>query len=168
MSFPASPLCSPGAQRRWWLRSLWGRKGSHKEPLRQRWERNPAWFEAVEANASTAGIDAMTFVPLDDGSSPAQELIESGALGSETSEENIATLRENGYTELPAKKGDLVLVHGKVDHLSLMNNSPISRHCFQLHLVEGGPQSQWRSTNWQQYDKHGPDFPRLHEGVFSY
>ena len=57
---------------------------------------------------------------------------------------------------------------GKVDHLSLMNNSPISRHCFQLHLVEGGPQSQWRPTNWQQYDKHGPDFPRLHEGVFSY
>ena len=65
------------------------------------------------------------------------------------------------------EKGDLVLVHGKVDHLSLMNNSPISRHCFQLHLVEGGPQSQWRPTNWQQYDKHG-DFPRLHEGVFSY
>ena len=122
----------------------------------------------MEANASTAGIDAMTFVPLDDGSSPAQELIESGALGSETSDENIATLREAGYTELPAKKGDLVLVHGKVDHLSLMNNSPISRHCFQLHLVEGGPQSQWRPTNWQQYDKHGPDFPRLHEGVFSY
>jgi phytanoyl-CoA hydroxylase len=64
----------------------------------------------------------------------------------------MAALRAAGYTELPVKKGDLVLIHGKVDHLSLMNNSPISRHTFQLHLVESSPASQWRPTNWQQYD----------------
>ena len=34
---------------------LWARKGSHREPLRQRWERNPAWFDAVAAGASTDG-----------------------------------------------------------------------------------------------------------------
>ena len=76
---------------------------------------------------STAGIDAMTFVPLDDGTSPAQEMINSGALGRETSPENIAALRGAGYTELPVKAGDLVLIHGKADHLSLANNSTVSR-----------------------------------------
>ena len=58
---------------------LWARKGSHLEPLRQRWERNSAWFEAVAAGDSTAGLDAMQFVALDEETvSPAQALIDSG------------------------------------------------------------------------------------------
>jgi hypothetical protein len=49
-------------------------------------------------------------------------------------------------------------VHGNVDHLSLSNTSPRSRHTFQLHLVEDNPSTaRWRTSNWQQYDP----FPRL-------
>ena len=48
-------------------------------------------------------------------------------------------------------------MHGNVDHLSLSNTSPRSRHTFQLHLVEDRESSRWRSTNWQQYEP----FPRL-------
>jgi phytanoyl-CoA hydroxylase len=137
---------------------LWARKGSHREPLRQRWERNPAWFDAVAAGASVAGMDAMAFAELDATSrSPAAELAASGELGSESSVRNVAALRAAGYTELPCRKGDVLLVHGLVDHLSLMNNSAASRHTFQLHLVEDSEDSRWRPSNWQQYDP----FPQI-------
>jgi phytanoyl-CoA hydroxylase len=140
---------------------LWARKGSHKEPLRQRWERNPAWFAAIEAGESVAGIEAMIFADLDDTSeSPATGLVESGKLGNDSTPENAAVLRDAGYSALPCNKGDVLLVHGKVDHLSLMNNSPTSRHTFQLHLVEDSPASRWRSSNWQQYDP----FPQINVG----
>lgn len=172
---------------------LWARKGSHNEPLRKRWERNPAWFDAVEKNASTSGIDAMTFRVLDHSStSPAEPLIGAGKLKHDpacvrkpgVSCDPEAELRKAGYTPLQVRKGDLVLVrvqlacvcswrcatqlsqigyhderqvHGNVDHLSLSNTSPRSRHTFQLHLVEDRDSSRWRSSNWQQYEP----FPRL-------
>ena len=138
----------------------------------KRWQRNSAWFDAVADNRSTAGIDAMHFVPLNDTQSPAEALIVAGKLkhdpdcvvAPQQSCDPKAELRRAGYTPLPVKKGDLVLVHGQVDHLSLANLSPRSRHTFQLHLVEDSAQSTWRSTNWQQYEP----FPRLHEGTFEY
>jgi hypothetical protein len=37
-------------------------------------------------------------------------------------------------------QGDLVVIDGAVDHLSLANTSTTSRHTFQLHLIEG----KWR------------------------
>jgi hypothetical protein len=98
---------------------LWARKGSHKEPLRKRWERNPAWFDAVQKNASTNGIDAMTFVLLDDSSTPpAEALIVAGKLKDDPSCVKApdvtcdpeTELRKAGYSPLPVKKGDLVLV----------------------------------------------------------
>jgi ectoine hydroxylase-related dioxygenase (phytanoyl-CoA dioxygenase family) len=120
----------------------------------------------VEAEQTPAsGVDAMTFVSLHDAKSPAQELIESGELGSETTPQNIAALRGAGYSELPVSKGDLVLIHGLVDHLSLANNSTDSRHTFQLHLVDT-VESAWRSSNWQQYPADVP-FPRMHPDTFS-
>ena len=42
-----------------------------------------------------------------------------------------------GFVPLECGKGDLVLIHGAVDHLSLPNTSGVSRHTFQLHMVEG-------------------------------
>ena len=42
-----------------------------------------------------------------------------------------------GFVPLECGKGDLVLIHGAVDHLSLPNTSGLSRHTFQLHMVEG-------------------------------
>eukprot|EP00912_Choanoflagellata_sp_UC4_P002164 UC4_evm3s1370 len=142
---------------------LWARKGSHREPLRKRFDRNPVWFEAVESGNSTAGLDAMEFVTLDETTkSPAQELMDNGYLGNESTAENIENLRNAGYTDLPVKSGDLLLVHGLVDHLSLMNNSKSSRHTFQLHLVEDSPRSIWSKSNWQQYSP----FPKLNKEVF--
>jgi phytanoyl-CoA hydroxylase len=98
---------------------LWARKGSHKERLRKRWERNPAWFDAVQNNASTSGIDAMTFVVLDDSSPPPVEaLIAAGKLKNDpgcvrtpsVTCDPETELRRAGYTPLPVRKGDLVLV----------------------------------------------------------
>lgn len=46
-----------------------------------------------------------------------------------------AAVRSVGFEPLPVKQGDVVLIHGAVDHLSLPNTSIASRHTFQLHLV---------------------------------
>jgi len=60
-------------------------------------------------------------------------------------------LRERSYVHVPCKAGDLVLIHGQVDHLSLSNTSDKKRHSFQLHLVEGPEEGiTWSSSNWLQ------------------
>ena len=52
-------------------------------------------------------------------------------------------------------------IHGQVDHLSLANHSSVSRHTFQLHLVEGPAAGvEWSPSNWLQYPA-GKDFPGL-------
>eukprot|EP00968_Pinguiococcus_pyrenoidosus_P018858 scaffold1954_cov268-Pinguiococcus_pyrenoidosus.AAC.295 len=40
-------------------------------------------------------------------------------------------LRAAGFEALPVQKGDLVVIHGQVDHLSLPNHSAKSRYVFQ-------------------------------------
>ena len=74
--------------------------------------------------------------------------------------------RSVGFEPFPCKAGDLVLIHGQVDHMSLPNNSPDSRHTYQLHLIEGPKQGiKWSDSNWLQLkpDKNGQkrDFPVL-------
>ena len=56
-----------------------------------------------------------------------------------------------GFAAVPIKKGDLFLIHGQVDHLSLPNTSAKGRQTFQLHLVEG-PEAgiTWSPENWLQ------------------
>jgi hypothetical protein len=78
---------------------------------------------------------------------------------------------------LPVKKGDLVVIHGSIDHLSLPNYSNKSRHSFQvtrrcsrrvaltcplqLHLVEGPKEGViWSPENWLQYKENRP-FPEI-------
>jgi phytanoyl-CoA hydroxylase len=61
---------------------------------------------------------------------------------------------ENGYVPLPAKKGTLVLLHGQLPHLSGPNTSPISRHAYALHVVEGS--AAYPAENWLQRDAAMP------------
>ena len=69
--------------------------------------------------------------------------------------------REAGFVPMPCSAGDLVLIHGQVDHMSFANTSPESRHTYQLHLIEGPTQGvEWSPSNWLQY-KDGKPFPDL-------
>ena len=66
-----------------------------------------------------------------------------------------------GFVALPVRAGDLVLIHGQVDHLSLPNTSGKSRHTFQLHLVESkAAGATWHARNWLQYPQ-GKPFPQF-------
>ena len=57
--------------------------------------------------------------------------------------------RDAGFVPFECKAGDLVLIHGQVDHLSLPNYSKESRHTYQLHMIEGPSQGiKWSDTNW--------------------
>ena len=70
-----------------------------------------------------------------------------------------ATPQSLGFVPLPVRAGDLVLIHGQVDHLSLPNSSGKSRHTFQLHMVEGAAAgATWHPRNWLQY-AGGKPFP---------
>jgi phytanoyl-CoA hydroxylase len=114
---------------------LWYRPGSQKEPLRRRLVRDPGGFPPTK------------FVHLEedkkyDGTVPVD-------------------LHKAGFIPVPVKAGDLVIIHGSVDHLSLPNTSHKPRHSFQLHLVEGpGNGVNWSKENWLQYHD-GCEFARL-------
>eukprot|EP01013_Petalomonas_cantuscygni_P044820 TRINITY_DN9463_c0_g1_i1.p3 TRINITY_DN9463_c0_g1~~TRINITY_DN9463_c0_g1_i1.p3 ORF type:complete len:112 (-),score=22.00 TRINITY_DN9463_c0_g1_i1:405-740(-) len=69
-----------------------------------------------------------------------------------------------GFVPLRVRRGDVVVLHGLVDHVSLPNTSPHPRHSFQLHIVEGpGGGVTWRPSNWLQYPK-GVPFPPAFAG----
>lgn len=53
---------------------------------------------------------------------------------SEASASMTSHVSYQGFVPLPVEEGDLVLIHGQVDHLSMPNTSDHSRHSFQLHL----------------------------------
>merc|ERR1711920_932530 len=70
-------------------------------------------------------------------------------------------LKKAGFISVPCAPGDLVVIHGQVDHLSLPNKSDKQRETFQLHLVEGPEKGiTWHSDNWLQYPE-GKTFPSL-------
>lgn len=46
--------------------------------------------------------------------------------------------------------GTLVLLHGHVLHYSGENTSPLSRHSYTAHYVEGGKGLRWAADNWLQ------------------
>lgn len=50
------------------------------------------------------------------------------------------------YVPLVAPKGTLVVLHGRLPHLSGANDSPKSRHAYALHVIDGTcayPESNW-------------------------
>jgi phytanoyl-CoA hydroxylase len=123
---------------------VWARPGSHVEPLRRHFQRNPAHFEQGDAAAPQMIFRNLFAGGLDQTPAPWE-----GALPPGTPEDQAA--RAAGFVPFECKRGDLVLIHGQVDHLSLKNTSAKSRHTFQLHLVEGPSEGVvWHPQNWLQ------------------
>jgi len=134
---------------------LWARPGSHKEPVRRLFLRNPQYFEEGDKTAHK-----MIFEKVD---------IESEAMSWEGklppgSEPPSKGLQDKGFVPLECARGDLVVIHGQIDHLSLANSSDAPRETYQLHLIEG-PQAgvSWGHRNWLQYPVSRP-FPSLAPG----
>merc|ERR1712061_606954 len=70
-------------------------------------------------------------------------------------------LRKTGFQLIECEVGDMVVIHGQVDHLSLPNTSDKPRETFQLHLVDGPKAGiEWSEKNWLQYPS-GKSFPSL-------
>ena len=141
---------------------LWARPGSHKEPVRKTFERNEAYFEPAESNGpngpngNTNGSNPsmMKFVDHED---EAARVVADYASGADAATDPAA----HGFVPLPVRAGTLVAIHGSLDHLSLPNTSPKSRHTFQLHLIEGRDAGvTWSAANWLQYSS-GEPFPML-------
>lgn len=57
---------------------------------------------------------------------------------------------------IECEAGTLVLLHGENVHFSAENTSPVSRHSWALHVVEGAPGYEWAADNWAH---RRPDFP---------
>lgn len=71
----------------------------------------------------------------------------------------IETLDDTPFDEttnvpLEAAKGDLVLLHGRLPHLSGPNRSPRSRHAYTLHVIDGA--CCYLDDNWLV---RGPEMP---------
>ena len=59
-----------------------------------------------------------------------------------------------GLVPLEVKKGTLVLLHGRLPHLSRTNRSPRSRQAYTLHVIEAG--ARYPEDNWL---RRGADRP---------
>lgn len=130
---------------------LWARPGSHKESVRRHFARNPEYWEKLDKSA-----EPMVFKDIGDASKAPWEGKMPTADGNTGTEEAV---RGVGFEPLEVKAGDLVVIDGAVDHLSLANTSGTSRHTFQLHLVEGPKEGiTWSPENWLQYSD-GKPFP---------
>ncbi|XP_022356652.1 phytanoyl-CoA dioxygenase domain-containing protein 1 isoform X1 [Enhydra lutris kenyoni] len=64
------------------------------------------------------------------------------------------------FVPTPARRGDLVLIHGEVVHKSEKNLSDRSRHAYTFHLMESLG-TVWSSENWLQPSAELP-FPPLY------
>jgi phytanoyl-CoA hydroxylase len=114
---------------------LWVRPGSHREPLRRQFIRNPEYFESNDTS-----VPKLVFRIHDDKSKVTWE----GELPE--------SLVDGDFVPVEVKAGDLVTFCGTLDHLSLPNFSCLQRHTFQLHLVEGPREGvRWSEENWLQY-----------------
>jgi len=134
---------------------IWARPGSHREAVRRLFVRNPAHFGGDKSapqmifrdQEATSGDRAWSWEgKLPDGwASPSEGL------------------QAAGFQPLECEVGDLVVIHGQVDHLSLPNKSDRQRETFQLHLVEGPMEGiTWADSNWLQYPT-GKTFPSLRD-----
>jgi len=150
---------------------LWVRPGSHGEPTRVKFARNPKHFGA--------SIEERSHVPRGDPSESQMVFIdeEKEKIGPKGNDVDIDidvdwvgkipqltgcetawdSLFAAGFVPVECKAGDLVVFPGELDHLSLANVSECQRHTFQLHLVEGDRAGvTWADTNWLQYPKGAP------------
>lgn len=101
------------------------REGSHREPIRER---------LVRRGGSEGKSVQLVFENLENDSVPAPIEV---------------------FKALEAKSGDLVVMHGALEHVSLDGTAADrSRESFQLHLVDA--EAKWSPENWLQYP---PDIP---------
>jgi phytanoyl-CoA hydroxylase len=59
-----------------------------------------------------------------------------------------APLPTDGLVPLPAARGSLVVLHGHLPHWSAPNRSPVSRHAYALHVIDGD--AAYLPDNWLQ------------------
>lgn len=119
--------------------------------MRRLFVRNPTYFEQGDKTAPQ-----MTFEDLAAKSDPAWTWEGQMPVGSEPPSTG---LYEKGFKPVECNAGDLVVIDGQVDHMSLPNFSQKERHTFQLHLIEGPTQGiTWSPRNWLQYPG-GKPFP---------
>ncbi|CAJ1334004.1 unnamed protein product, partial [Effrenium voratum] len=131
---------------------LWARPGSHRESVRRVFVRNPEHFETGNSDATQLIFETLA------GKDPAWEW--EGKMP-EGCDEFGKGLKDKGFIPVECEAGDLVVIHGQVDHLSLANTSNKPRETFQLHLVEGPSEGiTWSPRNWLQYPA-GKPFPSL-------
>jgi len=116
---------------------LWYRPGSHSEPVRRQFRRE------VDPADGVVKMNFKQLVP-DEQMSP----LEGKSVPLEGAHD---TLKQHGFIPVECKAGDLVLIHGQVEHLSLPNTSTRPRHSFQLHLVDSADGVEWSPQNWLQY-----------------
>lgn len=140
---------------------LWARPGSHLEPVRRHFVRNDtARRQAQEAGTAADALPPKMVFDALDTNTQANEWEGKMPPDSEAPSEG---LKSRGFCAVPCKAGDLVVIHGQVDHLSLANRSAKHRETFQLHLIEGpGEGITWSDKNWLQYPP-GSSFPALVE-----
>jgi len=72
---------------------------------------------------------------------------------------NKEELIEDGFKPLECKRGDLIILDGNIDHISLKNKSKKNRNAFTLHIMDEA-KSTWSKKNWMQYPE-GKDFMRI-------
>jgi len=131
---------------------LWVRPGSHHEPVRRLFVRNPVHFggdkSAPQMIFENRCVDTCAAHAWD-GKMP--DGWEPPSVG----------LREKGFIPVECEVGDLLAFDGSLDHMSLPNIGPNKRDTFQLHIVDGPAAGiTWSERNWLQYPE-GRCFPSL-------
>mmetsp|Transcript_946 Transcript_946/g.3981 ORF Transcript_946/g.3981 Transcript_946/m.3981 type:complete len:333 (-) Transcript_946:344-1342(-) len=123
---------------------LWARRGSHRESVRRHFCRRDQVADDEIPEMHFIDLAAEVDAEVDAKGPKAEPWEFEGQMPED--------LRAAGFEALPVQKGDLVVIHGQVDHLSLPNHSAKSRHTFQLHLIEGPNAGvKWHEGNWLQY-----------------
>lgn len=59
---------------------------------------------------------------------------------------------QKDYVSLPMRRGDLIVLHGALMHMSLENKSACSRQAYSIHLVD----SQYSEKSWLQRPENMP------------
>merc|ERR1711953_617071 len=73
--------------------------------------------------------------------------------------DNASTAPDSAFTPIEVASGDLLVMHGSLEHLSASNISPgRSRESLQVHIVDTG--ARWPPDNWLQYPP-GMEFMRI-------
>ena len=127
---------------------LWVRPGSHREPLRRQFLRNPKHQTGKDVPKLTFKVHHENLDVPWEGATPKSVLV-----GDENEEKIETEVSSMNFVPVEVKAGDLVVFGGTLDHFSLPNFSEEQRHTFQLHLVEGPNAGiEWSPSNWLQYE----------------